>query len=190
MNLLSMKRLLYLILLAVLTSTSFCVRQKPLYYEEGVKRINNTEIYYKIMGKGLPLVFVHGGPGLEHTYFLPHMKKLTNDYQLIFYDQRYSGRSGGKVDSVFITMDQFIEDLEGLRVALNLGKMNLVGHSFGGLLTQYYAIKYPENLKSQKTNNKQTFSNHSLTSAGVTVLISSFCSYIIRHLISSHYRLS
>lgn len=148
MNLLSMKRLLYLILLAVLTSTSFCVRQKPLYYEEGVKRINNTEIYYKIMGKGLPLVFVHGGPGLEHTYFLPHMKKLTNDYQLIFYDQRYSGRSGGKVDSVFITMDQFVEDLEGLRVALNLGKMNLVGHSFGGLLTQYYAIQYPENLNS------------------------------------------
>lgn len=158
--------LVNLIVLTIFTSTTFCVRQKQLYIEEGIKRINDIDIYYKIIGEGLPLVFVHGGPGLEHTYFLPHLKELANVYKIIFYDQRCSGRSGGNVDSVLITMDQFVEDLEGLRVALNLDKMNLVGHSFGGLLVQYYAIQYSENLNSLVLMNSAGASSEFLDGPG------------------------
>lgn len=140
--------LIYPLLISILFSTALCSRQKPLYFDEGIERINDVDIYYKVIGEGLPLVFIHGGPGLEHTYFLPHMEELANDYQLIFYDQRYSGRSGGELDSASTTMEQFVEDLEDLRLALNLDKMNLVGHSFGGLIAQYYAIHYSDNLNS------------------------------------------
>jgi proline iminopeptidase len=39
-----------------------------------------------------------------------------------------------------------VEDLEGVRVALNLGKISLLGHSYGGVLAQAYALKYQQNL--------------------------------------------
>ena len=156
----------YLLFLTISISTTFCVRHKPLYSEEGIKQVNGIDIYYKIIGEGLPLVFVHGGPGLEHTYFLPHMNELAKDYQLIYFDQRCSGRSGGNVDSALITINQFVEDIEGLRKALNLSNMNLVGHSFGGLLAQYYAIQYSENLNSLVLMNTAGANSEFLTGPG------------------------
>lgn len=39
---------------------------------------------------------------------------------------------------------QYIESLERWRRALNISKMNLVGHSFGGYLVTAYSIKYPD----------------------------------------------
>jgi proline iminopeptidase len=41
-----------------------------------------------------------------------------------------------------------VEDIEAVRKALTLGKVNLLGHSFGGVLAQAYAFKYPENLST------------------------------------------
>lgn len=55
-----------------------------------------------------------------------------------------SGRSSALEDTARLTMAQFVEDLEGLRVALGLDQLNLLGHSFGGLLAMYYAAEYPE----------------------------------------------
>lgn len=137
-----------LIVLSINLCLYACCSNDSTYFEEGLKKINNVNLYYKVMGKGTPIVILHGGPGLDHTYLLPQMGKLSKNYQLIFYDQRASGGSSGNADSISITMDNFIQDLEGIRKAFNLGKMNLLGHSFGGLLAMYYSIKYPDNLNS------------------------------------------
>src|SRR5690349_1865534 len=40
-----------------------------------------------------------------------------------------------------------IEDIEGLRIALHFDKMNVLGHSYGGLVAQGYALKYPQHVK-------------------------------------------
>lgn len=98
------------------------------------------------MGEGEPLVVVHGGPVLDHSYFLPHFESLAQDYKLVFYDQRASGRSSIAIDSASMSLDGFVEDIELLRKELKLGKVNLLGHSWGGLLAMKYAIKYDENL--------------------------------------------
>lgn len=119
-----------------------------IHVEEGTKQINNVRLYYKVMGKGKTIVILHGGPGMNHTYFLPHMGWLAHYYELIFYDQRACGRSSGVIDSESLTLDNYVEDLEGIRKAFNLDKMNVMGHSFGGLLAMYYGIMYPENLGS------------------------------------------
>ncbi len=37
-------------------------------YENGYLNINNAEIFYKIMGSGEPILIIHGGPGLDHSY--------------------------------------------------------------------------------------------------------------------------
>jgi proline iminopeptidase len=116
--------------------------------EEGLIRVNETELYFKVMGNGTPIVIVHGGPGLDHTYFLPQFNTLAKEHRLIFYDQRASGRSTSLVDTNSMTMDNFVEDLEGIRKAFGIQKLNLLGHSWGGLVAMFYALKYPENLNS------------------------------------------
>jgi len=117
--------------------------------KEAVLEINGTRIYTKIIGEGEPIIFVHGGPGLDHSYFLPHVENFAKDYQLIFFDQRLGGRSSFEdIDSTEITLAHFVDDIEGVRGALNLEKVHLLGHSFGGIFAMKYALKYPENLKS------------------------------------------
>jgi proline iminopeptidase len=114
----------------------------------GFVRVQNAQLYYETIGVGEPIVILHGGPGLDHTYLLPQMNSLATKFQLIYYDQRATGKSSGIVDSASITPDQFVEDLETLRKALGIERMNLLGHSWGGLLAMHYGIKYPNRLKS------------------------------------------
>lgn len=141
-------RLLFLLSLFVVCFVRAGDKPKPFKVEEGTKTINGTELYYKTMGKGTPVVIVHGGPGLDHTYLLPQMSALAEHHKLIFFDQRASGRSASVVDTNSMTMDNFVEDVEGIRKAFKLGKMNLLGHSWGGLVAMFYAVKYPKNLNS------------------------------------------
>ena len=41
--------------------------------QEGFVDAKGVMIYYKIIGKGAPLMIVHGGPGASHDYFLPYL---------------------------------------------------------------------------------------------------------------------
>ncbi len=125
---------------------SACTAKKEIPVQEGYLQINGSEVYYKTMGEGDPIMIVHGGPVLDHSYFLPHLEKLAQKYKLVFYDQRAAGRSSIQIDSTTMSLDGFVEDIELLRNALSLKKINLLGHSWGGLLAMKYAIKYNENL--------------------------------------------
>ena len=120
---------------------------------DGLKEINGTKLYIKTMGAGEPIVMVHDGPGFNHLFFLPQFKELAKHYKLIFYDQRASGKSSAEADSNSINMATFVEDLEGIRKFFGLKKMNLFGHSWGGLIAMNYAIKYPQNLGSLILSN-------------------------------------
>lgn len=114
----------------------------------GKKQINGTELYCNIIGDGTPIVILHGGPGLDHTYLLPQMERLAKHHTLIFFDQRACGRSSMDVDTNSLTMSNLIDDIEGVRKVFHLKKINLMGHSWGGLLAMRYAVEYPENLGS------------------------------------------
>jgi proline-specific peptidase len=99
-------------------------------------------LYYKIIGEGAPLLFLHGGPGCTHSGFLPFVLEQARRRQLIFIDERGSGRSGRLEDPRHYTLDNMVEDVEAVRLALGLKQFALLGHSFGGILAQAYAIKY------------------------------------------------
>lgn len=107
---------------------------------------NGVMIYAKTIGRGLPLFIVHGGPGASHDYFLPYLLPLAQQYKLIFIDERGSGKSGKLEDVSKYTVEAMVEDVEAVRVALGLGKISLLGHSYGGVLAQAYALKYQANL--------------------------------------------
>ena len=123
------------------------VRRAP-EHQTGTLNVNHTTLYYETFGSGTPILVLHGGPGMDHTYFLPQMLSLSRRYKLIFMDERASGKSSADVDSSSMNMHMMVEDVEAVRVALHLGKVNLMGHSWGGLLAMRYVLAHPDNVKS------------------------------------------
>lgn len=103
-------------------------------------------IYYKTIGQGEPLLIVHGGRGASHDYFLPYLLPLARTNKLIFIDERGSGHSEKLEDPKGYTVENMVEDVEAVRSSLGLGPITLLGHSFGGVLAQAYALKCPANL--------------------------------------------
>lgn len=116
--------------------------------QEGYVELEDTRLYYQVMGSGEPLMVVHGGPLLDHGYMEPWLKELGSDYRLVFMDQRLSGRSSPESDSASITLDRFSEDIEAVRRHLGLNRVHLLGHSWGGFLAMHYALDHPDALRS------------------------------------------
>jgi proline iminopeptidase len=115
--------------------------------QEGFVDANGVMLYYMIVGRGEPLVVMHGGPGASHDYFLPYLLPLARHNRVIFIDERGSGKSQKLEDPAGYTIENMVEDLEAVRKALNLGKINLLGHSYGGALVEAYTLKYQQNLR-------------------------------------------
>ncbi len=106
-----------------------------------------ASLFVEAIGEGEPIIIIHGGPGLDHSYFLPYLEPLARDYRLIFYDQRASGRSTAG-DTAAFSMAQFVDDIDAVRKAFDYESVHLMAHSWGGLLGMRYAIEYPERLRS------------------------------------------
>lgn len=124
------------------------VTQVSLFAREGTSLVNGVRLYHKSVGTGEPILILHGGPGLNHSYFRPQMGELARTHRLIFFDQRAHGRSSSPRDTNAVRMKNFVEDVEAMRKSFGLGGMNLMAHSWGSLVALSYAFKYPENLKS------------------------------------------
>lgn len=139
-------RLAVLALLAALAVPAVGAPAAVHPIREGFVDTNGVLLYYKEIGQGDPLVVLHGGPGASHDYLLPGLLPLARTNRLIFVDERGSGRSERLEDVQAYTVEQMVEDVEGLRQALGLGRVNLLGHSYGGVVAQAYALRYQQNL--------------------------------------------
>jgi proline iminopeptidase len=109
---------------------------------DGFVDAHGVMIYYATVGRGAPLLILHGGPGASHDYFLPYLLPLARHNRLVFIDERGSGKSEKLADPSGYTVENMVEDVEAVRQALDLGKITLLGHSYGGVLAQAYALKY------------------------------------------------
>jgi proline iminopeptidase len=108
-----------------------------------IATLTDTELFYHIVGTGLSCLIVHGGLGLDHTYFRPWLDPLGDRLQLVYYDQRGNGRSSRALNEA-LTFDQLCRDADALRACLGLQRMALLGHSLGGFVALEYALRYPE----------------------------------------------
>ena len=97
-------------------------------------------------GHGDPLIFIAGGPGGTHAG-LRSFDALSQSNTLVYFDAFGRGKSDTAKDVKEYTLERDIEDLEGLRKALHYEKINILGHSYGGVVAQGYAIKYPNHVK-------------------------------------------
>ena len=107
--------------------------------------VNGARLWVVTVGKGHPLVLVPGGPGGAHAS-LRRFDSLAKDHMLVYYDGFGRGKSDTAKNIEAYSLERDIEDLEGLRKALKLDKIDLLGHSYGGLVVQGYAVKYPQHV--------------------------------------------
>jgi len=110
-----------------------------------ITKINDTELFYTEFGSGAPFLVMHGGLGLDHTYFRPFLDPLGDIFKLIFYDHRGHGRSGRPLIDT-ITYEQLADDANELREVLGYDKIGVIGNSAGGYVALQYAIRYPKNI--------------------------------------------
>ncbi len=104
-------------------------------------------VYYETIGQGRPLMVLHGGPGATHGYFLPYLLPLSRHHRLVFMDERGSGRSERLTNPKGYTLENLACDADAVRRALGLKTVDVMGHSFGGILAQAYAIRYPTTVR-------------------------------------------
>jgi pimeloyl-ACP methyl ester carboxylesterase len=116
--------------------------------------VNGAKLYFDVDGAGLvpdgarmrakpTLLLLHGGPGFDHTMYKPHFAALADVAQVIYYDHRGNGRSGGS-DPAEWNLAQWGDDVKGLCDALGIEKPIVYGASFGGFVAQAYATRHPD----------------------------------------------
>jgi proline iminopeptidase len=92
---------------------------------------------------GLPVVFLHGGPGSGCEDYHPRFFDPER-YRIILFDQRGAGRSKPHASTENNTTPDLIADIEQLRVELNIDQWVVFGGSWGSTLALAYAEQYPE----------------------------------------------
>ena len=117
--------------------------------EEGRIPFRGHETWYRSVGDGpgLPLVCLHGGPGSPHTG-LRLLEPLADERRVVLYDQLGSGNSSKPSNRSLWTVELFLDELANVREALGLERVHLLGHSWGGMLAQEYALTQPAGLVS------------------------------------------
>lgn len=109
---------------------------------------------YKVVaysyGSGEEVVFLlNGGPGLPCDYLRDaHSFLADKGYRVVAFDQLGCGASDRPEDAGLWTIARYVEETETVRKALGLGKVHLLGHSWGGWLAIDYALTYPAALKT------------------------------------------
>lgn len=96
--------------------------------------------------KGLPVVFLHGGPGggidADHRRYFDPAK-----WRIILFDQRGCGRSTpfGSIENN--TTWKLVSDIEAIREKLGIPQWHVFGGSWGSTLALAYAETCPERVK-------------------------------------------
>ncbi len=118
-------------------------------FDSGKLKVSDIhEIYYERCGNpdGIPVVFLHGGPGgglipMYRQFFDPKA------FHIVLFDQRGSGRSSPHAELEENTTWNLIKDIETLREKFGIEKWYVFGGSWGSTLSLAYAITHPDRAK-------------------------------------------
>ena len=119
-------------------------------WREGRVAVPGGNVWYGVAGDGLPgvpLLVVHGGPGISHDY-LENLAVLGDERPVVFYDQLGSGRSDRPEATDLWTVERFVEELACLRREAGLPEMHVLGQSWGAMLVAAYLAESREGVRS------------------------------------------
>ncbi|HEU0099340.1 MAG TPA: alpha/beta hydrolase [Allosphingosinicella sp.] len=140
-----MKRLLFL-LLCLFAAPAAAENRAALAPGVHETVVNGVRLWYRVAGrtKGVPVVYLHGGPGQGSQSFAKFAgPELEKGLRMVYLDQRGSGRSERPWNDAY-SLDLLVDDLEKLRIAWGVPKLALVGQSFGTAIGMEYAARYPD----------------------------------------------
>jgi proline iminopeptidase len=103
--------------------------------------VGDTRLWVREMGRGHPMLLLHGGPGLDHTQFRPWMDPLAARFRLVYVDQRSQGRSDLSDERTW-TLHQMAADITALAEAMGLDRYAVLGHSFGSFVALQHAADH------------------------------------------------
>jgi proline-specific peptidase len=117
---------------------------------DGYVRIRHQRLYFRRIGEPIrgTILVLHGGPGLTHEYLTPLADLAGAGYEVVFYDQLGCGRSERPASYRDYTMGANADDADELRRRLALGRVHLLGHSYGGALALEAAVRHPRGWRS------------------------------------------
>jgi proline iminopeptidase len=101
--------------------------------------VDGTALFYEEQGDGAMILMLHGGLGMDHTYFRPDFDQLDDLGRVVYLDHRGNGRSGRTDDP--ITIESLAHDAAAVIEAL-AGSATVIGHSFGGFIAQELAASH------------------------------------------------
>ena len=112
--------------------------------------VDGYEVVTYSYGSGDNVLFLlNGGPGLPCDYLRdPHIFLAEEGYRIVAFDQLGCGKSDRPDDPSLWSIARYVEEVETVRKALDLEKINLLGQSWGGWLSIEYALTYPDAIQS------------------------------------------
>jgi proline iminopeptidase len=130
------------------------VTPAPLTDEGRITVERGFQIVYRVYGEGSrTLLGLHGGPGPSSKYLTRLNETLSDDMQLVLYDQLGSGESDYPDDPGIWQIPRFIDEVETVRTTLGLGTVTLYGQSWGGMLSLAYTLDHPRNVNALVLSN-------------------------------------
>jgi proline-specific peptidase len=108
---------------------------------EGMIPVPGGDVWFRRTGNGpgLPLLVVHGGPGIPHEY-VSGLARLADEREVVFWDQLGCGRSECPSNPALWTMDRSVAEMAAVVRGLGLERFHIFGHSWGGMLAQQYVL--------------------------------------------------
>jgi proline iminopeptidase len=121
------------------------MRHMPVDTEGRLVPVHDTHLFIVERGdpKGLPLLVLHGGPGLDHTMFGDFLDPLGERYRLVFVDGRGQGRSDRDSDPASWTLQQHASDVSAVAAAIGVEDYAVLGHSYGAFVALQHCADAP-----------------------------------------------
>jgi non-heme chloroperoxidase len=107
---------------------------------------DEVELHYVERGKGVAVIFIHGSLA-DYSTWDPQLGPVAETYRAIAYSRRYNYPNTNKLRPNHSAVVE-AEDLAAFIKQLDLGKVHLVGHSYGGYTALFMAVKHPELLRT------------------------------------------
>lgn len=119
----------------------------------GPREILGKKLWVEVQGTGEPILLIPGGGGGSHDYFHPHFDALHAHARVVYYDGFGRGRSERAASPAEYSVKRDVEEIEALRQSLGIERWTVYGHSYGGLVAQAYAVRYPASVKRLVLSN-------------------------------------
>jgi len=139
------------LVIAALAALSISAAAQTSASMAGFVHTTDVDLAYEVYGKPTsetPVFAINGGPGLSHKYMIQNdvWTRLAQHRQIVFYDQRGTGKATHIQPGASQEMSAQVADLEAVRAHFAFEKIDLVGDSYGGFLSMAYATAHPEHV--------------------------------------------